>query len=121
MWYVFPQLRLGTSDHSVKYAINGADEAIAYLNDPVLRNRLLEIALATAEQLAAGADPDSLMGGNADCTKLRSSMTLFDVASASCGDEEIREVCRRVLELLAATGIGPCPMTLKMLADPYIS
>ena len=42
MWFVFPQVAgLGTSPMSVTYAISGADEARAYLEHPVLGQRLL--------------------------------------------------------------------------------
>jgi len=117
MWYVFPQLSLGTSATSLKYAISGIDEAIAYLHDQILRDRLLMVTRATVEQLAEGVNPELLMGANGDWTKLRSSMTLFNVASTTCGDDEVREACQRVLALLAAAGITPCPKTLKLLSD----
>ena len=44
MWFVFPQFKgLGTSYNSVHYAIKSREEAQAYLNDPILSQRLIEI------------------------------------------------------------------------------
>lgn len=80
MWFVFPQYKgLGRSDTAVKYAIKSKDEAIAYLNHPTLRKRLLEIteALLTLKSLSAYdvfGEPDDL--------KLKSSMTLFDAVQS---------------------------------------
>ena len=56
IWYVFPQLAgLGQSSMAQIYGIDGVAEAEAYLRDPILRRRLLTIALAVAEQLRRGA------------------------------------------------------------------
>ncbi|MGX8703388.1 MAG: DUF1810 family protein, partial [bacterium] len=50
MWYIFPQLReLGRSYMSEYYGISGRDEAKAYLADPVLGFRLVEISEALME------------------------------------------------------------------------
>ena len=47
MWFVFPQYAgLGISPTSQRYAIKSVAEAEAYLNDPVLGQRLLECAEA---------------------------------------------------------------------------
>ncbi len=37
MWYIFPQYRgLGRSETTKKYSIKSKEEAVAYLNHPVL-------------------------------------------------------------------------------------
>ncbi|HQQ71779.1 MAG TPA: DUF1810 family protein, partial [Alicycliphilus sp.] len=47
VWYIFPQLQgLGFSAMSQAYAISGADEALAYLEHPVLGARLVECVQA---------------------------------------------------------------------------
>lgn len=47
IWYIFPQMwGLGKSESSKFYAIQNRDEAIAYINNPVLRDRLVEITEA---------------------------------------------------------------------------
>lgn len=79
MWYIFPQVAgLGHSPMSQRYAIQGIDEARAYLRHPVLGPRLVECA----EALLAvhGLSAYDIMG-SPDDMKLRSSATLFDVAS----------------------------------------
>ena len=82
IWYIFPQIQgLGFSATAQYYAIADLDEAKAYLQDPVLRDHLLEIsnALLTLDS----SDPSSVMG-YPDDLKLRSSMTLFALADPDC-------------------------------------
>ena len=44
IWYVFPQMKgLGHSEISEFYGINGREEAKAYIEHPILRERLVEI------------------------------------------------------------------------------
>ena len=75
MWFVFPQLAgLGHSSMAQRYALGSLAEARAYLADPVLGPRLLEISDALLE-LDAGSAEQVL--GPIDAVKLRSSMTLF--------------------------------------------
>ena len=71
------------------YGIKSIDEAKAYLADPVLRNRLVEISnvLLTLEE----NDPKVIFG-SPNHMKLRSCMTLFSLV-----DPE-EEVFRKVLD-----------------------
>ena len=47
IWYIFPQLKgLGFSTLSYHYGIDDIDEAKAYMKDPVLSARLIEISRA---------------------------------------------------------------------------
>ena len=46
IWYIFPKLEGGHSDYSKYYGISGIDEAKAYYDHPVLRERLVEITEA---------------------------------------------------------------------------
>ena len=47
MWYVFPQVAgLGRSAMAEYYAIRNKEEARAYIEDPVLGKRLIEISQA---------------------------------------------------------------------------
>lgn len=80
MWFIFPQLRgLGFTETAEFYGISGLEEAAAYLAHPLLGPRLR----ACTEALLAlpDADPVQVLG-HTDALKLRSSMTLFAVASA---------------------------------------
>ena len=90
MWYIFPQLReLGRSGMAEYYGISGKDEARAYLADPVLGPRLVEISEAFLEL----EDKDAgRIFGYPDVVKLRSCMTLFLEVS---GEDS---VFRRVLD-----------------------
>ncbi|WP_367915219.1 DUF1810 domain-containing protein [Leadbetterella sp. DM7] len=78
MWYIFPQIKgLGFSKTSRYYAIQGVEEAKAYLNDPVLGFRLREI---TEELLKLEENDAYKVFGSPDDLKLKSSMTLFAMA-----------------------------------------
>ena len=79
MWYIFPQLRgLGKSDMSYNYGISGLQEAREYLAHPVLCERLTKICEALLEHKGKNAYD---IFGSIDAKKLKSSMTLFAIAS----------------------------------------
>lgn len=79
MWYIFPQLRgLGRSYNSNYYGLSGKDEAIAYLENPILSERLRTVCAAILG--LDTSDARSVFGG-IDSHKLRSSMTIFDLVS----------------------------------------
>ena len=81
MWYIFPQLKhLGHSYNAKYYGISGIAEATAYLQHPILGQRLREAA-STILNLS-GNDAEAIFGG-IDAMKLRSSMTMFDIASTN--------------------------------------
>ena len=61
MWYIFPQLRgLGRSAMSMRYGLDGLEEARAYLAHPVLGPRLLECCEAVLK--ADSNDPWEVFG-----------------------------------------------------------
>ncbi|MBB3594220.1 uncharacterized protein (DUF1810 family) [Rhizobium sp. BK529] len=79
MWFVFPQIAgLGTSSMAEKYAIRSAEEASAYLSDPILGSRLLRCVEAILSVIDRSAHD---IMGSPDDLKLRSSMTLFAAVS----------------------------------------
>ncbi len=79
IWYIFPQLKgLGKSHMAEYYGIDGIREAKAYMADPVLSARLVEISEALLE--LESRDPGEVMG-YPDDLKLKSSMTLFREAA----------------------------------------
>lgn len=81
MWFIFPQLKgLGFSTTSEFYGIDGRDEALEFLENPVLGARLMEISGALL-QLKTN-DAMEVMG-SPDHMKLRSSMTLFSLLPGS--------------------------------------
>lgn len=80
IWYIFPQLAgLGRSSTSQYYAIRDLEEAKAYLNNKVLRERLIEISEAL---LSVDRDIRQIMW-SPDDLKVRSCMTLFREADPS--------------------------------------
>ncbi len=86
MWFIFPQIAgLGRSTMAQFYAISSIDEARAYLDHPLLGERLrecTELVLATEGRSARD------IFGAPDDLKFRSSMTLFSEAGAA--DEPFR-------------------------------
>ena len=84
MWFIFPQLRgLGASSMAQRYAIGSLAEARAYLDHPLLGERL-----RSCTQLVnriAGRSAQAIFG-YPDYLKFRSAMTLF--ARAAAGSSE---------------------------------
>lgn len=79
MWFIFPQISgLGTSPMAEKYAIRSADEAIAYLADPILGSRLVRCVEAMLS--VQGRSAQEILG-SPDDLKFKSSMTLFSAVS----------------------------------------
>ena len=79
MWYIFPQLKgLGRSSTSEYYGLSGIKEAQAYLSDPILKARLIEITDAVIAHKDKSAE--EIFGG-INAKKLRSCMTLFSIAA----------------------------------------
>lgn len=78
MWFVFPQLKeLGKSPLAKKYGIASLAEALAYLEHPLLGQRLLE---CTERMLALQGKTALEILGNPDDLKFHSCMTLFMAA-----------------------------------------
>ena len=106
MWFVFPQIAgLGRSSAAQLYGIVDLKEAQDYLAHEVLGTRLIKISEAVLAH--KGTAPEAILG-SVDALKLRSSMTLFQVAGGGLvfGD------------VLAAFYAGEnCPKTLEMLRD----
>src|SRR5262245_36968114 len=67
IWYVFPQLSgLGSSAQSQIYGLANLDEAVDYLDHPVLGPRLLEATTAVVAQIRTGVSLLTLMGSTID-------------------------------------------------------
>jgi uncharacterized protein (DUF1810 family) len=78
MWFISPQVAgLGFSAMAQCYAISGLDEARAYLQHPVLGERL---RVCTAAVNAVTGRTAHQVFGSPDDMKFRSSMTLFERA-----------------------------------------
>ncbi|HKE82867.1 MAG TPA: DUF1810 family protein [Vicinamibacterales bacterium] len=123
IWYVFPQLAgLGHSAASREFGIDGVAEAEAYLHDPVLRGRLLTIAIAVQEQLRHRISLESLMNSSIDVMKLVSSLTLFGSVArrlhAQDGLDDYASIASVADDILAkadAQGYPRCRFTIDRL------
>lgn len=90
MWYIFPQiLGLGFSENAIFYSIYNQEEAESYMNNEILRKRLLEI---TNEVLKLKETDIEKVFGSIDSIKLKSSMTLFNIVAPE------EEVFKKVLD-----------------------
>ena len=91
MWFIFPQIKgLGQSQVSKYYAIQNFEESILYLENSLLKSRLLEISHALLE-LDVSNIADVL--GSIDTLKLKSSMTLFHMVDKE--EKVFMEVLRK--------------------------
>ena len=127
IWYIFPQLDgLGHSSMAVHYGVHGAAEAVAYLRDPILRDRLLRVTgiVATHLRRQPPAALDELMGSAIDAQKLVSSMTLFramaqrlNAGEPSAGLSTLAADADEIMRVAAAHGYPPCVFTLQCLAQ----
>jgi uncharacterized protein (DUF1810 family) len=108
MWFIFPQLAgLGNSAMARHYAIRSLDEARAYLQHPILGERL-RTCVAALQDLDEN-DAEAVFGA-VDTLKLRSSLTLFAQAGggatfdAALGRWFNGEVDGATVALLAGSG-----------------
>jgi uncharacterized protein (DUF1810 family) len=127
IWYVFPQLAgLGQSSTATYYGLAGADEAGAYLRDPVLGERLVAAAALVREHLSRTpiVRLEQLMGSRIDALKLVSCMTLFEhVAKTLCAIDprpqyaSLADHAERILAAAAAQGYRRCAFTEKIVGN----
>jgi uncharacterized protein (DUF1810 family) len=108
IWFIFPQIAgLGSSAMNRRYAIGSLEEAVAYLEHPVLGGRYRDCV--DAINALEGRSARQLFGG--DDVKVRSSLTLFHRAEP----EE-----HRVSAALAKYfGGEQDDATLQLLADTF--
>ena len=91
MWFIFPQIRgLGQSKVSNYYATQNFEEAVLYLENSLLKSRLLEISQALLE---LGVSNIEDVFGSIDTLKLKSSMTLFHMVDKT--ERVFMEVLRK--------------------------
>lgn len=80
MWYIFPQLaELGRSPTALFYGVRSLHEARAYLAHPLLAQRYRQ-AVEAIRGWSGRRSADEILG-SVDAMKLRSSLTLFEIAS----------------------------------------
>ena len=90
MWFVFPQIKgLGKSPISKEYGLEGVEEARAFFEHPVLGKRLVQLL----ELLLEHSNKSILIIlGFPDNLKLKSSLTIFEVATAERIFTEVLEI-----------------------------
>jgi uncharacterized protein (DUF1810 family) len=107
IWFIFPQLRgLGSSEMAIAYGIASRQEAMAYLDHPVLGPRLRECARLV--NLVEGRAIGKIFG-YPDDLKFRSSMTLF--ASVASDNEVFKDALDKYF------GGERDPLTLERLVE----
>ena len=125
IWYIFPQLAgLGSSPMAAAFGLRGVEEARAYLDDPLLRARLVAVVAAVADHLRREPQPrlDQIMGSAIDARKVVSSLTLFrDVASRvseRVPDDyaKLTADADTIVAAAAAEGLGECEFTKSVLS-----
>jgi len=87
MWFIFPQIHgLGSSETAQRYAISSLEEAHAYLEHPILGQRLRD---CTAIVVGLEGRTAEEIFGYPDYLKFHSSMTLFAQAASISGEDLI--------------------------------
>jgi uncharacterized protein (DUF1810 family) len=102
IWYIFPQLKgLGYSYNSNFYGLSGIAEAKEYLADKELRDHLTKVCQILIDLNAP--DIEKVMG-YIDAIKLKSSMTLFYLASSDAIFKQVLDMyfggqmCQKTVE-----------------------
>ena len=104
IWFVFPQLAgLGRSPTAIFYGIRSIHEARAFLTHPLLGERYRQAVEAMLNWAGRKSATDIL--GDVDVMKLRSSLTLFEIAS---GDPAFRQAIEAFYD-------GPDSSTARLL------
>lgn len=105
MWFVFPQMKgLGSSSYATFFGMASLEEAMAYLEHPVLGPRLEQCTILVNQ--VKGRTIRQIFG-SPDDLKFRSSMTLFSRAASDPG------VFEQALDKYFAGNADP--ITLEML------
>jgi uncharacterized protein (DUF1810 family) len=93
MWFIFPQIKgMGSNDTSKFYEIKNADEAIAFLEHPILGKHLIEIT----SELIKKEENVATIFESLDIEQLQSSMTLF--ASVQNSEPIFQEVLHKYFD-----------------------
>ena len=94
MWFIFPQLEgLSSSATSRKFAISSLEEAVAYIEHPILGRRLRE---CTELLNAISGRTIARILGQTDSLKFQSCMTLF--AQATTDSKIFEEALQKFYE-----------------------
>lgn len=125
IWYVFPQGPIGgSSSNALKYQIQNLEEAKAYVADPLLFGRLVEVTTILRGQLQSlvlegiqgNRALQQIMGSEIDAIKTVSCLTLFTnlvVKDSSDAVEEFRVAAEEILEMIKPDMVS-CQKTIAL-------
>lgn len=122
MWYVFPQIQLGSSSTAREFAITSMAEVVAYLQHPVLGSRYeecCELVLKHAQKessLWKGVQRVLGIVMPVDADKFKSSITLFGEATRICpalGHQRVADIWQE----FSTGGLKACPKTLDFIVE----
>lgn len=121
MWYIFPQIPLGSSPNAQRFAIHSTSEAAAYLRHRELGHTYLECLMEVMKFISESDQPiikslDTLFGSEIDRTKFISSITLFGEVATFNGGPTCEHIAY-VWADLQAQGLTPCTATLEFMAE----
>lgn len=125
IWYIFPQIGLGSSPPARKFAIRSTDEATAYLRHRQLGPAYLECLVEVVNYISGSDQPiidslDTLFDSKIDRIKFISSITLFgEIATIYAGFYEELQFghIAQIWADLQARGLTPCSATLNFISD----
>ena len=110
IWYIFPQIKgLGYSYNSNYYGLAGIAEAKEYLADKELRDHLIQACQILIDLNAP--DIEKVMG-YIDAIKLKSSMTLFYLASNEAIFKQVLDMyfdgqmCQKTMDIVGDLNIS---------------
>lgn len=83
-----------------RYALRSDDECLAYVENVSLRRNYIDVMNAIRTQLYHGNTMRHLFGSNDD-VKAITSFRLFERIANVVQDEELSNLCRRVLNMVA--------------------
>jgi uncharacterized protein (DUF1810 family) len=117
IWYVFPQILLGTTPMSERFAVSACADVAALLNDQQVRSGLTQAFVLAAGNLSAGATVTSIFAH--DDKKARSSAALFAgyLDGHPRSDSAELHAAARLLQSTADIEVGTCGRTVEFLAD----
>lgn len=126
IWYIFPQLSgLGISSESEYFALKDLDEAKAYLKDPTLLQRYLEITKELHNSLAEENSIIKVLIKEVDVMQVISSLTLMEAAASNILTKSKFDVSQitKLDEIKIHAGLifkktsrSRCPQTLDLIS-----
>lgn len=119
IWFIFPQLDgLGRSAMAKQFALECPEDAVDFLEHPVLGAHYLEAVSALAKQSQSGTQPLRDIFGALDRLKVCSSLTLFEWASTQTSDPKrvvLTRLCQDIFR--RCPDAKRCAFTLQKLTE----